>query len=445
MFSRIVFSTGFHTPDEILPGTFTGTYFYNGTLSVTDNSQLCLNNECINNWSIISGASGMGIKGYFDYDGTYLKPNLTTGSYILNINAPGIFAGSNPYDLTPSDEILDVYGDLEVYRSSSHNLSVKDVFNYKSDILSIHAGNYFSFNNSKIGFLLNENFLVNSSYFEVLYGDSFYFKNYQGKIFGINNSVGIGSTYSNTIPLSNNSLYVEGDIGIRTLNPGNELSVNGSVSIGSTYAQVSAESNSLIVENKIGINTTTPTVALDVNGVGRFAGSNPYDLTPSDGVVHVLGDVHATGELIADGADLAEKYLSDSNEEFSAGDVVVISKTQDDSIEKSTYSYQKVLGVISTKPGLVINGNEENGHLVALVGKVPTKVIVDESNPIKRGDRLVASDIKGHAKKCELINPSQSSLPIEEVIYNNQLCIDGTIGYALQQTDKTGKILIVLK
>lgn len=42
----IVFAVGFHTPDEILPGTFNGDYVFNGTLEVKDNFKLSNATTC---------------------------------------------------------------------------------------------------------------------------------------------------------------------------------------------------------------------------------------------------------------------------------------------------------------------------------------------------------------------------------------------------------------
>ncbi|MFA6914750.1 MAG: hypothetical protein WCQ83_06105, partial [Endomicrobiia bacterium] len=99
----------------------------------------------------------------------------------------------------------------------------------------------------------------------------------------------------------------------------------------------------------------------------------------------------------ASGADLAEIYAS--SEILEPGDVVSISATKDNSIEKTKVADDTmVAGVISTEPGLLMN-TKEKGYKLALVGKVPTKVC-NESGNIKRGDMLVSSSIAGYAKKA---------------------------------------------
>jgi hypothetical protein len=61
-----------------------------------------------------------------------------------------------------------------------------------------------------------------------------------------------------------------------------------------------------------------------------------------------------------------------------------------------------VVGVISTEPGLYLKDwekNKSNGRPVALVGRVPVKVTL-ENGPIERGDYLVASSTPGYAMKA---------------------------------------------
>jgi len=107
--------------------------------------------------------------------------------------------------------------------------------------------------------------------------------------------------------------------------------------------------------------------------------------------------VSSAGYADALGADLAEIYAS--SEILEAGDVVSISATKDNSIEKTKVSDDvMVAGVISTEPGLLMNVKEK-GYKLALVGKVPTKVC-NEGGSIKRGDLLVSSSTAGYAKKA---------------------------------------------
>jgi len=125
------------------------------------------------------------------------------------------------------------------------------------------------------------------------------------------------------------------------------------------------------------------------------------------------------------GADLAEMYSS--AEILVPGDVVSIDTTKDNSIVKTKVADDTaVVGVISTKPGLLMNKTEK-GYELALVGKVPTKVC-NEGGSIKRGDMLVSASMAGYAKKAG-DNPKTGTV----------------IGKALENFDSvTGTILVLV-
>ena len=129
--------------------------------------------------------------------------------------------------------------------------------------------------------------------------------------------------------------------------------------------------------------------------------------------------------VMLNNADLAEIYPS--SEILAPGEVVVISETRDGYIEKSrTANDTKVAGVISTKPGIVLN-SEATGYQLALVGKVPVNV-TNEGGNIKRGDLLTASSTPGYAMKAP-DNPKPGTI----------------IGKALENyTGSRGKILALV-
>jgi len=103
----------------------------------------------------------------------------------------------------------------------------------------------------------------------------------------------------------------------------------------------------------------------------------------------------------------------------------------------SAPSYETpLLGVVATNPGLVLDKSEahlsgDNTHfitpektVVGLVGRVPVKVSL-ESGPIAVGDPLTSSSVAGVAMKAT--RAAQ------------------IIGYALQNADRPGKILVHLQ
>jgi hypothetical protein len=102
------------------------------------------------------------------------------------------------------------------------------------------------------------------------------------------------------------------------------------------------------------------------------------------------------------GADLAEFYYTRYGT-LEPGDVVAWDSLMIDGVMKTSRAYDpQTLGVISTKPGLVMGGSSGTSGgfpaLVALLGRVPVKVTA-ENGPIRPGDLLTASSIPGVAMK----------------------------------------------
>jgi hypothetical protein len=82
-------------------------------------------------------------------------------------------------------------------------------------------------------------------------------------------------------------------------------------------------------------------------------------------------------------ADLAEKYLADS--EYEPGTVVVIGGEKE--VTASTWG-KRAIGAVSTNPAFMMNKDLEGGTYIALKGRVPVKVI----GRIKKGDELIAAN-----------------------------------------------------
>tara|TARA_B100000900_G_scaffold219226_1_gene185786 strand:- start:1674 stop:4631 length:2958 start_codon:yes stop_codon:yes gene_type:complete len=89
-------------------------------------------------------------------------------------------------------------------------------------------------------------------------------------------------------------------------------------------------------------------------------------------------------------ADLAEKYSGP--EDLVPGDVVMFGGDLE-VMACEHDSHHAVAGVISTDPAYMMN-SEADGHYVALAGRVPCKV----TGPVAKGDLMVSSSVKGHAK-----------------------------------------------
>lgn len=82
-------------------------------------------------------------------------------------------------------------------------------------------------------------------------------------------------------------------------------------------------------------------------------------------------------------ADLAEKYLPDAD--YTVGTVVKVGGTAE---VTATIWGDRAIGVVSANPAFMMNKDLEGGIYIALKGRVPVKV----KGPVRKGDRLVASD-----------------------------------------------------
>jgi len=101
-------------------------------------------------------------------------------------------------------------------------------------------------------------------------------------------------------------------------------------------------------------------------------------------------------------SDLAEMYFSD--EDLKTGEVVYLKEGLSVGLA-STSNKAKVLGVVSTKPGLLLGHDDsslnegEKSFPIALAGRVPIK-LSNENGEIKAGDELMLSSIPGVAMKA---------------------------------------------
>ncbi|HRF49244.1 MAG TPA: hypothetical protein PLC98_16550 [Anaerolineales bacterium] len=206
-----------------------------------------------------------------------------------------------------------------------------------------------------------------------------------------------------------------------------ELTVNGETLAprqpltGSPYAMTLVSgavigSNHTVSGQTIDYGTLTLTNAADGTllvlanaGSGDYirgcTGTGANDRTCSDlnFRVQANGNVTADGSFTGGGADFAERIEVDGvAARLQPGDVLVISDRQDRSVEISTEPYATaVLGVYSTQPGFVggttaLHDDPTGTVPVAFVGIVPVKVTA-VNGPIRRGDLLTTSSVRGHA------------------------------------------------
>lgn len=174
----------------------------------------------------------------------------------------------------------------------------------------------------------------------------------------------------------------------------------------------------------VGIGNTIPNVTLHVSGVGNFSGN-----------LFAGSCTGAPGLLCT---DIAELFPTEDAPK--AADVVCLNENGKADYCDKAYD-NKILGVISTNPAIVIEGGSvllgrgnytQDTLLIALKGKVPVKVICN--TPISQGDLLVSANKKGYAMKKDL-----SKYSIEEKIEK----LEGTtLGKALEEC-KSGESMIM--
>lgn len=121
---------------------------------------------------------------------------------------------------------------------------------------------------------------------------------------------------------------------------------------------------------------------------GQIFTTSTFSINPNTNVLK-------TTATAARYADLAEKYLADSN--YSVGTVMAVGGTAEITACKRG---DRAIGVVSANPAFIMNEALDNGILVALKGRVPVKV----EGIIKKGDRLTAGN-NGRARSTVLGDP----------------------------------------
>jgi len=236
-------------------------------------------------------------------------------------------------------------------------------------------------------------------------------------------SVGNVTTTGNittTSQLQGQTLLVTGDAQI-----GGNLAVNGQVSIVNGQLSVasiqSLESSDLEIRlgdsagvNSLVILNSIEDQLLTINSAGgaTLAADGAYLSIPrgyicidDDGTCDVTGPVNGT--IYADAfvtnstADLAESFPT-TDETIEAGNIVAADSANAEHLVKSSQAYQQtLLGIISTDPGVTLNaGQNEDGPRLALAGRVPTKVSL-ENGPIKAGDPITSSSTAGVGMRAD--------------------------------------------
>lgn len=139
---------------------------------------------------------------------------------------------------------------------------------------------------------------------------------------------------------------------------------------------------------------------IKVNGA-QGLGAGSYKL--GSGSTDKFSEVWATdfkGEAAsANYADLAEKYTVDSNVELPVGTVMEISDGEYDAELCNTECSDCVIGIVSNKPGFIMNDNLDNSAIIGLTGTLPVRVV----GPVRKKDILVSAGY-GCLRKIESEN-----------------------------------------
>tara|TARA_Y100000114_G_scaffold35323_1_gene30874 strand:- start:11246 stop:13606 length:2361 start_codon:yes stop_codon:yes gene_type:complete len=134
-------------------------------------------------------------------------------------------------------------------------------------------------------------------------------------------------------------------------------------------------------------------VAVSDSGTGSVAvtiDGSTHTTFNSSGVTLATGVFSGTATS-AQYADLAERYTSD--QQYEPGTVVELGGEQE--VTQTTRPTScTIAGVVSTNPAYLMNKDLENAVDVALIGRVPCKVV----GPVRKGEFLVSSRTPGHAE-----------------------------------------------
>jgi len=141
-------------------------------------------------------------------------------------------------------------------------------------------------------------------------------------------------------------------------------------------------------DGNVGIGTTTPVSTLSIQGFLCVRNTGSCGTT--------AGTIYATTATITD-IDLAENYPT-LDPTLSPGEIVALEWTAPATIKRASTG-DVALGIISTKPGILLGKELPNSKPVALKGRVPVKVNM-EGGVLRIGDRIALSSVPGIGTKA---------------------------------------------
>ena len=241
-----------------------------------------------------------------------------------------------------------------------------------------------------------------------------------------------------------------GSLGIGTNTPSQKLSIaDGSIVLQtSTTDKVLIQSSGTASGGTITMSASNGNNSLYIrasDAVNKAGEIMFYDPTTTLKTMELDGDFGGTGKsrIIVDelqitgGSDLAEYFKVDASMKVEAGTVLSVMSDGSAKLQIAEKAYDsKVVGVVSgangVSPGLMLQqkGVEtvEGDYPIAITGRVYVKADATK-NPIKAGDLLTTSDMKGYAMKVKSYKKAQGAI----------------IGKALTDLNEgTGMVLVLL-
>jgi hypothetical protein len=303
-----------------------------------------------------------------------------------------------------------------------------------------------------------------TGFYATAFGNNTYSRSYGSFVIGQYNEI----TGDSTQWVSTDPVFVVGN-GLNSTDRSNAVTLykNGRSIFEGEHANISLNDKRTmrIYIRGIGFITTTSVYGIKsyVNRsdatVNYYYSGYFYNTGTAGTYMGLYADVINTDMLNGTPMDVAE-YYKDTNANTEPGDVVIADEKNKESVVKSSKAYQtSVLGVISTKPFIVM-GTEmladkkstkttDGGTAtqLALNGRVPVKVS-GENGDIKPGDYLTSSSKPGVAMKWTLldVNSAKDFNELKKILSENEMRRNAIIGKAVESFSGsgTGKILVLI-
>jgi len=221
-----------------------------------------------------------------------------------------------------------------------------------------------------------------------------------------------GLTSSQGLTLTGGNLIftnATGKVGIGSSSPAQLLSVSGRVYVhnGATQADLTVNNGSICADNNGLVKCTGALTAGTVLGdVGTFAATDLAENYPLADTSIEEGDiVMVASSLSPDEQTKRTADITKLKDQYDKDTPASVLESLSVSVAKADISHAtQVLGVISTKPGLLLGDTtgfqlDSQFRPVALAGRVPVKVSM-ENGAIKAGDHITLSSIAGIGAKA---------------------------------------------